>query len=60
VDVEIVVSCGSYTVDVNIEDTDALAIPDTLAHLAEHMKAMQSLPAVKKAMNTPLKVDDLD
>jgi hypothetical protein len=59
-DVEIVVSIGSYTVDVNIEDTDALSVPDTLAHLADHLERMQKLPAVKKAMSTPLNADDLD
>jgi hypothetical protein len=60
VDIEIVVSIGQYSLDVNLEGTDALAVPDTLHHLADHLEQMQKLPAVKKAMSTPLKVDDLD
>jgi hypothetical protein len=60
VDVEITVAIGQYSLDVSMEDTDALSVPDTLHNLAEHLAAMQKLPTVRKAMSTPLKVDDLD
>jgi hypothetical protein len=60
VDVEITVCVGQYSLDVSLEGTDALAVPDTLHNLAEHLERMQKLPAVKKAMTTPLKADDLD
>jgi hypothetical protein len=60
VDIEIVVAVGQYSLDIHLEDTDALSVPDTLHHLATHLEQMQRLPAVKKAMSTPIKVDDLD
>jgi hypothetical protein len=59
-DVEIVVAIGNYSVDVNAQDTDALFLPDALHTIAVHLEQMQKLPAVKKAMTTPIKVDDLD
>jgi hypothetical protein len=60
VDIEIVVAIGQYSVDVNAENTDALYLGDALASIAQHLEQMQKLPAVKKAMSTPIKVDDLD
>jgi hypothetical protein len=60
VDIEIVVAIGNYSVDVNAENTDALFLGDALHNIAQHLEQMQKLPAVKKAMSTPLKVDDLD
>jgi hypothetical protein len=59
-DVEFLVAIGNYSVDVNAENTDHLFLADALHNIAAHLEQMQKLPAVKKAMSTPIKVDDLD
>jgi hypothetical protein len=60
VDVEIVVAIGNYSVDVNAQDTDALFLPDAMHTIAQHLEQVLKLPAVRKAMSTPIKVDDVD
>jgi hypothetical protein len=59
-DISVTVCIGQYSLDVGMDDTDALALPDALHHMAEHIDAMLKKPTVRKAMGTPLKVDDLD
>jgi hypothetical protein len=53
-DVTITACVGSYSLDIAADNTDALH------SIAFHIEQMQKLPAVKKAMSTPIKVDDLD
>ena len=60
INVEIVVAIGNYRLDVSAEDTDALFLVDALHNIAEHIERTSKLPSVRKAMSTPLKVDDLD
>jgi hypothetical protein len=59
-DVTITASVGSYSLDIAADNTDALFLADALHSIALHLEQMQKLPAVKKAMSTPIKVDDLD
>ena len=59
-DVSVTVCIGQYSVDIGADDTDALFLGDALHQILAHIEASTKLPAVKKAMSTPLKVDDLD
>jgi hypothetical protein len=57
-DIEVCVAIGNYSIDVSAEDTDALFLADALHSIETHLAAMQKLPGVKKAMSTPLSLDD--
>ncbi len=59
-DVEITVCIGQYSVDIAAEDADGPYLDQALHFLAQHLEQIQKLPGVRKAMATPLKVDDGD
>jgi hypothetical protein len=60
VDFEVTVCIGQYSLDISAEGVDGPYLDQALHFIVDHVTAMQKLPTVKKAMGTPLKVDDLD
>jgi hypothetical protein len=59
-DVEITVCVGQYSLDVSVDGADGPYLDSLLHYVADHIATMTKDAAVKKAMTTPIKVDDLD